>query len=83
MSARTIDRTFAKFVNRHKTKREYDLADDKFNGKIFVSYTQKNENLTYYFINWEALVNFYDEIIGSRPSFLKRINMSLCDKNPN
>src|SRR4051812_31201077 len=44
MSRKVLDPIMDRLVNRHLTKREYLRTPDKFNGKMFSSYTNHKTN---------------------------------------
>jgi len=70
MSRKVLDPILAKLVNHHKTKKAYNQSEDKFNGKIFASYTNHKTSQTFYFIDRNALDKFFEKIAGSKPPSL-------------
>lgn len=67
-----LDKALGKLVTRYTTKRAYELATDKFKGRMFCSYTQKNEYLTYYLVNWQAVHSFLSSIGAYIPPFIEK-----------
>jgi hypothetical protein len=51
-----------KLVNHHRSKTRYLQAEDKFQDKMFASYSERTSNLTYYFINREAVKEFLSSL---------------------
>lgn len=58
-----FDRMFSEIVQVYKSKSEYLKVEDKFQGKMFVSYFERKTNLTHYVANWEA-INKFQESLG-------------------
>jgi hypothetical protein len=58
MTKEIMNPVFKRLVTYHKSKNEYRKAADKFDGKFFCSYTERNTNKTYYFMDKEAVDHF-------------------------
>lgn len=58
MTKRVLDPVLKMLVTHHKSKNDYRNAEDKFNGKMFCSYTERNTNRTFYFMDKEAVDKF-------------------------
>lgn len=61
MTRKVLDPIFSRLVKSYSTKGQYMKAADKFDGKMFASYTNHQTSQTYYFMNQEAV----DEFLGS------------------
>ena len=74
MSRKVLDPILNRLVNHHKTKRAYDQAEDKFQGKLFASYTNHKTSQTHYFVDLDnfnkflAELNVNKQIIPSSPA---------------
>lgn len=55
ISADEFRTAFDQIGIRYKSKKEYDAAEDKFQGKYYCSYTDKLARLTHYFRNHEVV----------------------------
>lgn len=58
---------FDKIGVRHKSKSQFDQAEDKFQGKFYCSYFDRRSQLTYYFRNHELLDRALDDLIVQVP----------------
>jgi hypothetical protein len=58
---------FSRLVTYYKSKNEYRNSTDKFNGKLFCSYTERNTNKTYYFMDNEAVEAFLESLNAKVP----------------
>ena len=63
MSVDEFRTAFDKIGHRHKSKSEFDKANDKFQGKFYCSYVDRRSNLTYYFRNHSAVDSALDELL--------------------
>ena len=67
MKRSALDAVHKDLVNHHKSKTAYTKSTDKFAGKMFCSYTSRNTNMTFYFIDKEAVDAFLLSVTGSIP----------------
>lgn len=51
---------------RHKSKAKFDAINDKFDGKFYCSYLDRQQNLTFYFRNHELVDAALDSLIFNR-----------------
>lgn len=58
MTKRILDPVLKRLVTHHKSKNAYRESKDKFAGKMFCSYTERNTNKTFYFMNRESVDKF-------------------------
>lgn len=58
MTKSILDPIFKRLVTYYKSKNDYRNATDKFQSKMFCSYTERNTNKTYYFMDKEAVDKF-------------------------
>lgn len=58
MTKRILDPVLKRLVTHHKSKNAYRESNDKFDGKMFCSYTERNTNKTFYFMDRGALDRF-------------------------
>lgn len=58
MTKEIMNPVFNRLVTYYKSKNDYRKSTDKFAGKFFCSYTERNTNKTYYFMNKEAVDQF-------------------------
>ena len=58
MTRRDMDPVFKRLVQSYTSRRDYMKAEDKFNGKMFASYTNRKTNQTHYFMDKEAVDTF-------------------------
>lgn len=63
MSADEFRTAFDKIGTRHKSKSQFEQAEDKFQGKFYCSYLDRRTNLTYYFRNHSHLDKALDALI--------------------
>ena len=62
MSRKILDPIFSRLINHHTTKRDFLKQADRFQGKMFASYTNHKTNQTYYFIDHEAVHGFLSSL---------------------
>jgi len=65
MTKEVMNPVFKRLVTYHKSKNEYRNSLDKFGGKLFCSYTERNTNKTYYFMDKEAVDKFLAKLAPS------------------
>ena len=63
MSADEFRTAFEQLGVRYKSKKEFDAAADKFEGKYYCSYTDKVARLTHYFRNHEVVDADLDSLV--------------------
>ena len=54
---------FDAIATRYKSKKDYDLASDKFQGKFYCSYYDRVARLTWYFRNHDLVDGFLDLVM--------------------
>lgn len=65
MTKEIMNPVFNRLVTYHKSKNEYRKSTDRFAGKLFCSYTERNTNKTFYFMNKEAVDQFLAKLAPS------------------
>jgi hypothetical protein len=70
MSIDQFRTNFERIGVRYSSKKNFDAAEDKFQGMYYCSYTDKRAGLTYWFRNHELLDKALDELVisGNHPN---------------
>ncbi len=67
LTKRKLESTFSGLVTHHKSKNDYRKSEDKFAGKMFCSYTERNTNKTFYFMDKERVDEFLSSLSLTGP----------------
>lgn len=68
ISAQEFRTVFDKFGIRYKSRKEFDAAPDKFQGKYFACYTDKRRFVTWYFRNHELMDQDLYTLLVEKPA---------------
>ncbi len=62
MTKRILDPILKRLITHHISKNSYRESKDKFAGKMFCSYTERNTNRTFYFMDRDAVDQFLSSL---------------------
>ncbi|MBA3285768.1 MAG: hypothetical protein H0U27_12015, partial [Nitrosopumilus sp.] len=69
---KSFSSSFDKIATRYKSCRAYEKADDKFQGKMYASYYDRNTNQTYFIRNCELANKVLAELIPAKKNNCKK-----------